>query len=491
MGSKSDNIRENQAGQLKSPQSETDEASVDSGSEPQPRSAKPATKVPGAEKGQPTTRLAVLLVIGAVLVVGGTLGFSWLQGRDLRKAAEALDAKEPDPQYAKFLLDQYLAKHPENTEAMALKARTLVMLQEDPVEALRLFEVAKAANAAEQHAWAKAMMMTQQWSPAAELLTEVLKDEPDNADALYEVTMCRLRTGKLPAARESAERLTKVAGQEAKGYLLLGSIERDSGNSEKAREYYARVLDYDKEAADLNIPPYEFFLDYGQLLVELNTTKDKKQARQAAEFIGKSMELQRVIVGRPSGETFVALGHTSMLVDRPDRAAEIWEQALVFDPGNVQARELLAKGELERGDPKKALEWLSPLENPTSGEISPGVTAEISYLFQRCHELLQNTGEADKWRERTLAMTRNEQRVAEIRRVLVNEPDSFAARVILAYEACRMNNVPQALAQFSDLAREDSQHPFVKACLESIKGKRPLPSLNDFTIEAPADNGSQ
>ena len=354
--------------------------------------------------------LITILLLAVVAVGGGLFGITWLRDAPLREAAAALDEAEPDAEIALFKIEEFLLTEPENPQAMAIKARALVELQRNPREALRLFDIVKASNAAESHAWAKALMMEQQWASAAPLLKQVVAETPNNADAWYELTSCRVRMGNLKSALESAQRLGEFPEMKLRSYYLLASLYADMRESEKAEDYFARILDEVSSTSDetlegdkllkaldealLVVTAYQFYLDYGRTLLEVG--KPEAAIRQIAVGI----EAERTVNGMPSPESCVLMGNAAEQYGNMDGAIRFWDQAVQIDPRNQPARELLANAALKKGDAKQALEWIKPME--PMGRRLPYTTA---YLFQRIYGFLGNQESAEKW-----------QRIAEERR---------------------------------------------------------------------------
>ena len=433
--------------------------------------------------------LITILLLAVVAVGGGLFGITWLRDAPLREAAAALDEAEPDAEIALFKIEEFLLTEPENPQAMAIKARALVELQRNPREALRLFDIVKASNAAESHAWAKALMMEQQWASAAPLLKQVVAETPNNADAWYELTSCRVRMGNLKSALESAQRLGEFPEMKLRSYYLLASLYADMRESEKAEDYFARILDEVSSTSDetlegdkllkaldealLVVTAYQFYLDYGRTLLEVG--KPEAAIRQIAVGI----EAERTANGMPSPESCVLMGNAAEQYGNMDGAIRFWDQAVQIDPRNQPARELLANAALKKGDAKQALEWIKPME--PMGRRLPYTTA---YLFQRIYGFLGNQESAEKWQRIAGERREYEKRQTALRRLMLDKPDSHGAKVVRAHYSFTTGNVAQAKMMFEQLNRDDPEDQFVRDCLASINDKeRPFPSLDELPID--------
>ena len=407
----------------------------------------------------------------------------------IQQATVALEQPEPDAELALFLIEQYLLAKPTDRQAMAIKARALVELQRNPREVLRLFDIVKASNAAESHAWAKALMMEQQWASAAPLLRQVINDTPDNADAWYELTSCRMRMGNLKSALESAQRLGEFPEMKLRSYYLLGSLYADMNESQKAEDYFARILDevpfYSDETLEgakllkaldetlVIVKGYQFHLDYGRTLLDVG--KPAAAIRQIAVGI----EAERTANGMPSAESCVLMGNAAEQYGNLDGAVRFWDQAVKLDPRNQPARELLANAALKKGDANQALEWVKPME--PMGRRLPYTSA---VLFQQIYTVLENQESAEKWQRIAEERREYQKRQTALKRLVLDKPDSHGAKVVRAHYSFTTGNVAQAKMMFEQLNRDAPEDQFVQDCLASINdNKKPFPSLDELSID--------
>src|SRR3990167_5439818 len=145
----------------------------------------PDEQSPG-DRGRQTRsrwRWAVLSCV-TLVAAGGIIALAlYWQDRTLRAARREL--QDGDPQRALALVSYFLDAHPEHGGALALKARALSVTGQANA-AIELYEEVGAATVEDLHAWAQAYLLLQSWSRALPLLTQVLRLESDNADALHE-----------------------------------------------------------------------------------------------------------------------------------------------------------------------------------------------------------------------------------------------------------------------------------------------------------------
>ena len=418
---------------------------------------------PHAAPPRPRRRRRWLALLGiglcVVLLVGG---LHWLVERPVRLAEAALDQGQPER--ALTLVTDFLADDPRHGPALAVRARALVALGK-PQEAIRIFDRIGAAEANELHAWARAYLMQSQWSPALPLLQRVVDLEPDNADALYEITTCRVRLGHFEEALKSASRFAAVPGNEARGQLFIGSIHNDMDNHRQALDAYAKTLEYEPDGENLQVPAYDFFLEYGRSWLRAG---DPKRAIDP---------LERSLTLNPTPEADLLLGNALAQLGKMPEAEAAWQRVVRTVPDHAAARDALADVALQRGSAQAALEWLAPLAS------SADLRASTAYLFQRAHTLAGNEKQAAEWQQKTAELREKEKLQIAIETLLTEAPQSFWAQVIRAYRFALAGNWSQAEAMMEVLRQQAPEEPFVADLAASIGRRGPLPPLSRLPIK--------
>jgi len=397
-----------------------------------------------------------------VAVTAGSIlfGIVWWRDRPLAEAEASLE--KGDAKYAHYLLAKFLDHHPHHQRATALQARVHVALG-NPDLALALFEQAGGATVEDHRAWARALLMTEQWTLAIPLLERVVQKEPENADALYELTACRVRLGMFEQALDSAQHFARLPGQEARGHMFVGAILRDLGKDAEAAAAYQTVLQYDPTAQSLQSPAAEFFLQYGQTLLRLGKPDESLEP------------LKRSAAARESPEVLLELGNAAMQLQRPEDAKTAWKRALALDERHTLAREALARAALAQGQPQQVLDWLLPLAEKDS-------TLESAYLRQRAYTLLGKDKESLQWQEMASTLRKRQEFNAEIESLLLDSPQSYLARVIRAHRFAQQGNWRQAELLTEMLIQEAPGEPFVIELASAVHRRRELPSLESLPI---------
>lgn len=412
----------------------------------------------GRAPNRPLRRIVGVVVVGVAAAVVASFAITWWEERPLDAAEAALDAGRPAETVR--AADAFLRSHPGHGRATALKARALVAVGR-PAEAIRLFESVGAARTEELHAYARALLATRRWAAARTVLEQVLRGAPEDADALHELAAAYANLGRYRDAVAVAERFAKRPGQEARGALLVGTLERDMGNYARAAASYGRVIERSPDASGLQVEPAEFFHAYGSVLLKLG------RAEEAARLFLRSL------AARPTPGAYADGGSAYQQLGRGTDAEALWRKALAVDPGNVVAREGIAGAALGRGDAEEALELLSPLEKA----VKP--RASTAYLLQRAYALRGDRAESERWRVRTEELRTDERLRATIDRAIADAPDSAWAAVCRAYQFAEQGNWDEARAQ---LAGAPLTEPFVGRLREAIENRGPLPDLADLPI---------
>lgn len=402
-------------------------------------------------------------LVAALVVAGGiaALVLRW-QERTLHQAKRELASG--NPQRALALVSYFLESHPEHGRAMALQARAFCATGRTEA-AIGLYEKVGAATVEDLHAWAQAYLLRQSWSRALPLLTQVLRLEPDNADALHEITGCRIRLGLLQEALESARQLSQVPGQEARGLVFVAAIHNDLGNPKAACQAYQQVVELVPDGRGLQIPPEELFVQYGAVLA------NNGQGEEAVP------RLEQSLASRATAPAYYYLGNAHLQAGRTDAAEQAWQRALQLDPGGILTLEALADSALQKRDTETALKWLSPLTHAAEGRH------HAAYLFQRAYLLRKDAAAAERWQKKAEELRKLEQRRERIEQLMLRTPYAFWANVARAHRFAAEGNWQQAADMVKELAREAPADPFVRELADAIRQRGPLPAFERIPVQ--------
>ena len=434
-------------------------------SEKDERSAKASDAGTGAPSQSATGSNRRPRLIRVLLVLSAAAACTWValywQDRPLAEVERTLATG--DVKRALSLVNYYLSSHPTHGRALALKGRVLVAMERAD-EAAKLYEENGAETADDLHAWAKAYLLRQQWSRAYPVLAEVLKRRPTDPDAMYEYATCRIRLGLLDDALDTAEQLTALPGQEARGWLMQAAIYNDLENYERSTQAYEKALVYSPDALNLQLPPDEVFLQYGSVFLSWG------KPAEASEL------LQRSVAARPTATAFVELGKAFSQTGRAQAAAEAWKQAVKLAPESRAAREALATASLEERDVESAKKWLAPLVK--SGDLR----STTAYVLQRVATMAGDRKEAAQWTQAAEKLRRSEQLDSTIEQILLRTPKSYWSNVIRAHRFATAGNWAQARDMINELSSDDPKDDFVRRLRDAIEKRGTLPPLDELPI---------
>ncbi len=400
-------------------------------------------------------------ILASALLIGGIAGVPWWNERPLREAERLLEQKNATA--CLKAVDEFLKTDPRNSRAIALKARALVSLG-DAMGAIRLIDQVGAATPEEMHAYAKACLILERWTTALGILEHLVSLTPTDADLLHELSACSAKLGRYERAVQAASMFAETSGNQARGYALIGMLERDRGNNQKCCDAWEKVLEVQPEAAGLQIEPHEFFLEYGKALLLIG------DARGADEI------LERSVAHQETADALAYLGKAKMQLGKAVEAESRWNAAVAQNGDSRIAREGLAELAMQQAQFSKALDWLKPLQE------QPGLKSSTAFLLQRTYTLLKDTDNAAKWKLEVDRIRKLEEMRVNMEQVIVNSPESMWAQVFQSYFLAEQGNHGQAAAVLAPFMKDDSPE-FLQLLWKSLKDGSPLPALDKVPME--------
>lgn len=410
----------------------------------------------------PWLRLLILLFVAGGLAGLGMWGLVWWEERPLSHIEGLL--KQQKPEDALHAADQYLHQYPQHGKAASLKARALVELRR-PGPALEIFQVIGADGFAETHAWAQALLQEEHWSQALLLLERCLTWEPDNPETLHEITACRTMLGLYDDAIASAKLLAKHSEYVVRAYVQLGTIYDHQRKFQAASEAWGHVLELDPDAKQVQVPLHEFTSRYGSTLISAG------HPEAAIPVLNRSLEI------RPTAEAWYQFGQALSETGNEVKALDAWNNALQLQPQHQKAREMLAQQALRAQMPQEALALLEPLET-----LDP-LPSSVSYLLQRIQAALGNAEKARHWEQTTIALRKQETLRQQLDQLLVEQPQSFWARVVRCYRFAEVGNWEEAADLVGILEKQAPQEAFVHDLATAIQARGMLPDLHRLPLK--------
>lgn len=82
-----------------------------------------------------------------------------------------------------------------------------------------------------------------------QMLREVLAEDPENQEAIFNLGMLSVQSGQYDKAIERLEKLIRLNPEHVQGHLLLGIALMNSGEKERARQQFEKVKEIDRDPA--------------------------------------------------------------------------------------------------------------------------------------------------------------------------------------------------------------------------------------------------
>jgi tetratricopeptide (TPR) repeat protein len=405
----------------------------------------------------------LIAVLAIMSVVGGIVALTvWYeQDRPLRNVEAAMKSgKNAD---ALVEIGKYLKEHPQDSRAMMLKARVLVEMGR-LTDAIYIFTRFGGIDIADLHAWAKAHLLRNEWSYALPILQRILQLNPNDADGLHEITACYSYLGRYQAGLETAERMSKRKGHEARAFVLVGKLHESLGNKKSAAEAWKKVLKYSPNADDLQISASDFFTAYGGVLI------DEGQLPEAIAV------LEEGIRRHDSAEGRLRLGEALQQNGDQETAVTSWKRAVELSPELRRARELLAEDALRERRVDEASQWLEPILS------SADISSSAAYLMQRICQAKGDRAGVEKWQERTANLRQQAHIEAVVKQILATPSESFWSRALQAYRFAESGNWQEAQLMISSINESENDEPFIRRLFAAIRQRGSLPSLDLLPI---------
>lgn len=399
----------------------------------------------------------------AVGIIGGVLwGTIWWEERPLAEGERLLEQKESSR--ALSLAEQFLRDYPNHGRATALKARSLLQLGRVD-EAARLFDQVGAASEEDMRDCAKVYLLQQRWLESLPVLEYLVLQHPHDPDLLHELSACRARLGRFDEAVESATTFAHVSGFEDRGFLLVGTIERERQNNINACDAWSRVVELNPEAKNLQIPAHEFFAEYGSALL------DTGKPAEAAKYLQKSA------AEMPIAATHATLGQAYLQLGKEADAEREWELAIAEDNSHEPSRQGLAELAMRQSDFRKVIDLLEPLADAQS------ITMSSAFLLQRAYTMAEMTDKASQWKDRVAEIRKQDELQHSVDQVLIESAQTKWGQALRAYRFAERGNWGQAEILVSPLLNQPDVHPFIESLGEAIRTRSALPDLSGIPLK--------
>lgn len=275
-------------------------------------------------------------------------------------------AAQGDVYAALLMLDDVLAKTPQQAAAVMFKGELLWHVKQDRDAALAVFRGALAAQpkATAAHSAVVTLLLEQnKLDDAAAALAEMAKAAPNHPDTLLLQARLAVLKKDYAAGREVAGRLLKTAPENPLVLEVAGLAEMGLNSPQTAEGYLARAVRGAPERLAARQGLARLYLQRNDAEQALSTLKPAIEGPKADAF---SLAM--------AGEAYLQLGDAA-------RADDAFKRSANAAPGDTQARSVAALARLAHGDSSGAA---AALESLTADDKTP--RADLALVAARIRQ---------------------------------------------------------------------------------------------------------
>jgi len=342
-------------------------------------------------------------------------------------ALSASRAQQPD--LASRYIDRSLELQPDATNALVLKAHTLITAgkKSEGVDFLAKAVAQSPDNLPLRNAYARTLVELNEAEPALKQYEYLHLKQPENADTLYALGILSLQLNRLDEAKGYLQQLVEQRQRYSEASYYLGVIAEEQQQTDRALDWYSRVEG--PQQADAQVRIAKILSDQG----DLNAARET---------------LQRLRVGQPEHRLKFYLIEAELLRSKGEYATanEVYTRALDEFQDNTDL--LYARG-LNAAD----MDRIDILEHDLRKILAtqPDHVDALNALGYTLADKTDRLEEARSYIERALAM----------------KPDNPAILDSMGWVEFRLGNLPAA-RKFLEQAAERSPDPEIASHLGEV-----------------------
>jgi putative PEP-CTERM system TPR-repeat lipoprotein len=278
-----------------------------------------------------------------------------------------LAAFDRDFARATELVDEVLVKAPLSAEALLLKGRLLAAAGKG-TEARDAYAKAIEAQPYSFRAYMNLVpiLISERDLEGARARVEALRKVAPKAFATFYLdAMVSYAQSDRPRAREAIQQVLRVATDYIPALLLAGAIAHDSGNYAQAEEYLRKVVAAVPKATYPRRLLVSTYLRSGQV----------DRARAALEG------LMQLSPNDPA--TLLVAGEVALANKESGKAAEYYQKALAFDPGNALMRARLGQAHMAAGETERGIQDLEAASAADASQYQADVALIMLHLGRK------------------------------------------------------------------------------------------------------------
>ncbi len=318
-----------------------------------------------------------------LLVILGWTAWIGLQRPNLT-AAEAALAREDNFNALRLALDDLqVFRLSRASSLVAARAFSREIYPDDAEPYYRFASRFGALPLAAQHDRIQGLFRGVKTEQGVALCREVLTQYPDDPETLRFLATVEWKEGRLPEARDAAQRLAKTKSGQIDGLDLLASIERSAEKRDRAVAACEAILKLDPGLKSYKPNVSGFWTEFTEDLVILH------RSAEAREYLSK-------VIGPYSDPVLLdILGSACKELRDDDAAEQAWRESIRRDPKRMNPWLRLGNHAIDR---KRFAEAADVLEKAVA--ISPDHVA-ANYLLARAYRFLNRIEDADKLFKKT------------------------------------------------------------------------------------------
>jgi tetratricopeptide (TPR) repeat protein len=317
--------------------------------------------------------------------------------------------KNHDFSKARNLIEQRISRSPDDGENQYLKAR-LELAVDNPEQAMEAMRKAVTLGYPEAKVQVlRALLLARAGKlPEAEsiLLPAFYNKTGPEAEVAEGLTLIYLGKMQLAEATKAIELWKLASPLDDRPYLMKNEID-DRTNSEPDV-----LIENYQEALSRNPSNQQARIALAQIFLKANRLEEaEREFQKAADQENNNPQI-------PLG-----LAQVSLLKGNTEKAAELFDMVLQITPDNSTALAELSQIELQTGKIDQAITHLKHAIT-----INP-YDSELCYKLSQALKLQGNDTAAREMLEKSKQLKADEERIQDLRKVLVQEPDNIEARV--------------------------------------------------------------
>ena len=363
------------------------------------------------------------------------------------------DISSGNPDDAVKALEKYLQEHPDDKEAQKLLDQAKKAAEKE------------RADKADRMDEAREAIKNGNYEKAARILNDILKDDPNNAEAKN--LLAQNDAAKAQAERARADKLAEAKrlienGEYDKAQKILDDLLKDNPNDSEAKKLSndakAKKAADEKNASDAITQAKNDIAggNYDKAIAELNRIlKDDPNNAEAKKLLEEAKSKK---AAAEKAETDAKIAQAKKDVGNGDyeKAIAALNQILKDDPNNAEAKKLLEEAKAKKADADRNAKVAQAKKDIDSGNYDKAI-AELNQILKED----PNNAEAKKLLEE-----------AKSKKAAAEKEAANKSKIAQAKKDIDSGNYDKAIAELNQILKDDPNNAEAKKLLEEAKAKK-------------------